>query len=491
MAMVYDPANGASVYVNGQEVNRIATTKDIGRDNPWKLVFGNMDGLIDELRISRVARPITPTNRPPLVALTEGRVLEAPGSVQLRTPGVLDDEEELQYVWKVTTGNADSVRFNDPALPAPEVTFLGKGNFELTLEVTDGERTTSVTTDWVIGRNELPMIQGADEEVQLVDRSVADSWQADVSVVDDVWPGSVLTYQWAVVGGDANEVRLEDATTLTPTVRFLADGDYTLMLEVSDGTHTVSANFEFEVITNTAPMLNLGETTVTLQLPDTRTFQPSTTITDDGFPRDGAITIEWSLSEGDVSQVEISDRFAAEPVFSFLSAGDYTLEVEISDSVLISRGQIQVGVKAEVLTLLETWRRLHFTEAERSDPTLESSLWGPKADPDKDRLANLLEAYLGTNPRDADGHPLREMRLSPDGKALQLQWLRSAEDRGITVEVLLSGDLLNFEEPDPALVPTSEGQANDGRVRMQVDVALTEEPRYVALRAKLSDTLAQ
>ncbi len=50
------------------------------------------------------------------------------------------------------------------------------------------------------------------------------------------------------------------------------------------------------------------------------------------------------------------------------------------------------------LTPYETWLAGFFTEAELANPALEATVWGLKADPDKDSLANLLEYALELSP---------------------------------------------------------------------------------------------
>lgn len=50
------------------------------------------------------------------------------------------------------------------------------------------------------------------------------------------------------------------------------------------------------------------------------------------------------------------------------------------------------------VTPTEYWRSQHFSQAELSNPNLESTLWGDTADPDGDGIPNLLEFALQGNP---------------------------------------------------------------------------------------------
>ena len=49
-------------------------------------------------------------------------------------------------------------------------------------------------------------------------------------------------------------------------------------------------------------------------------------------------------------------------------------------------------------TSLDTWRSQFFSSTDLADPSKEATLWGDKADPDKDGRDNLLEFALGLNP---------------------------------------------------------------------------------------------
>lgn len=107
-----------------------------------------------------------------------------------------------------------------------------------------------------------------------------------------------------------------------------------------------------------------------------------------------------------------------------------------------------------------TWLATHFTPAQLADDSLRSNLWGPKADPDKDGIPNLLEFVLG-------GHPLIPGTASSlaldivqeNGQAyLRLSVVRNPEAGGIPLRVETTAN--------PG---TAEWSSGDGHTFTEVD----------------------
>ena len=51
---------------------------------------------------------------------------------------------------------------------------------------------------------------------------------------------------------------------------------------------------------------------------------------------------------------------------------------------------------------LDVWRNEYFGSTDLNDPSKEATVWGDKADPEKDGRDNLLEFALGRNPNERE-----------------------------------------------------------------------------------------
>ena len=157
-----DDEGQGRLFINGQMVAERPVTFNHGRDSEWKLVLGNIDGLVDELRVSRVVRLDLPVNEPPLVAVDPWAHLTEPSAVTVQPPLVMDDGvsgDVLTYVWEVVGGSADNVRIADATLATPQVTFLAAGSYTLRVTVSDGEFTASGLSEWLVAFESPPILE--------------------------------------------------------------------------------------------------------------------------------------------------------------------------------------------------------------------------------------------------------------------------------------------------------------------------------------------
>lgn len=72
------------------------------------------------------------------------------------------------------------------------------------------------------------------------------------------------------------------------------------------------------------------------------------------------------------------------------------------------------------------WQGEHFSTEELGDPGLEASVWGDEADPDGDRIPNLLEYALALDPRQLDQDP-EILSIVVEGGAAKVRFMASKQ----------------------------------------------------------------
>ncbi len=118
---------------------------------------------------------------------------------------------------------------------------------------------------------------------------------------------------------------------------------------------------------------------------------------------------------------------------------------------------MEITASAPVKTI-STWRTDFFTAAELGNASLESSLWGAAADPDKDGQSNLIEYALGTHPRAFNLSPV-ECNLQPAGDPAQLSlaYQKAIMASDLTYQVQASDTLENWVGISDVLVSEHNG----------------------------------
>lgn len=420
----------------------------------WPLTLGTFEGLIDEVRVSRGPRAISLPNRAPLVAMETRVALEESGSVVPQLPAIIDDETDLTYAWSVVSGDAGDVTFLDATALGSEIAFAKRGLFTLGLTVSDGELATT-TSDWSVGMNTPLVILVEDKKVTL---NFGVMLVPSVVIEDDAWAGATeFVVDWKVVQGDSLNVTFSDPSMLQPTISFADAGDYTLSLMVSAGEFVSDVDFQITVLPKLLPpVIRNSEPQASLQLDGT--FTPDLEIADDG-----PFTYQWTVSHGLTNSVEFSDPTSLTPIIRFTQVGDYELTIRASARGEHATSTIQISV-SPVPTLLERWRSTHFLATTLKDSALEASLWGDLADPDGDRRVNLLEAYAGTDPQEPNRDPF--LRIRQTDNAIVLEWPRARDPLGLSVKVLASSTLENFEFLMPIPSITVAANESDLEARM-------------------------
>ncbi len=81
------------------------------------------------------------------------------------------------------------------------------------------------------------------------------------------------------------------------------------------------------------------------------------------------------------------------------------------------------------------WRVRYFTPEELADAAAEDTIWGPKADPDGDRIENEIEYALGLHPRESESfQDAVQLQVSESGFSLSILQRRNDERVRYVVE---------------------------------------------------------
>src|SRR5207247_1206672 len=161
---------------------------------------------------------------------------------------------------------------------------------------TDSQLTSTATTKvTVTPQNQAPVVSaGTNQTITLPNMATLNG-----TATDDALPsGSSLFLLWSKVSGPGN-VTFGNHNALSTTASFSVAGAYKLRLMASDSDQftnaevTITANPPTQQ--NQPPVVDAGpDRTVTL--PNTLTI--NYTVTDDGLPLGGALTISWSMVSG-------------------------------------------------------------------------------------------------------------------------------------------------------------------------------------------------
>jgi hypothetical protein len=204
------------------------------------------------------------------------------------------------------------------------------------------------------------------------------------------------TFALSAVGGADEDTFFE--SSVDPDL--LVDGENIFAIEIHQANATSSdISFDMQLSAELFPDNRAPE----VELDSEISTQPDiwTTLdgewSDDGLPLTPGFTeIEWSQISGP-GEAFVNNESLLPTMARFPFAGDYLLEVRVSDGELTAAKQINVRVREEGVELnYEDWVATFFTSEERAD----ASISGENADPDLDGHSNRDEFEAGTDPRE-------------------------------------------------------------------------------------------
>ena len=104
-------------------------------------------------------------------------------------------------------------------------------------------------------------------------------------------------------------------------------------------------------------------------------------------------------------------------------AGSDTLVATLTDNGNSGLGGSKTNIQQSAITVtgtgggatVDSWRMQYFSANDLATPSLESTVWGDTADPDRDGRINLMEYALGLNPVSREGTDTAIVSSEPDG----------------------------------------------------------------------------
>jgi hypothetical protein len=146
-----------SIYVDGELLGSSSVFMNTNNPAPWHLSVGNLDGDIDELRISRGVRPYPNQGHPTIELHTAYQELTLP-SLSLVLDPTVTSPGQFAVRWTRIKGPT-GVSFDDASRARTTARFPGAGKYVIQLEARDGESAITdcmVVQVWPVGGRDRP-----------------------------------------------------------------------------------------------------------------------------------------------------------------------------------------------------------------------------------------------------------------------------------------------------------------------------------------------
>lgn len=281
-------------------------------------------------------------NAPPAVHAGTNQAVTLPAGATLAgsaSDDGLPASGTLTVAWSKVSGPG-SVIFSDPAATNATVSFGENGLYVLRLSASDGLATS--THDVTVIANRAPLVDaGSDQSVTNLSVTLTGT------VADDgLPPGAAAAPLWTKVSGPG-EVTFADETAPATTAVFSLPGIYVLRLSASD---TLAEGSDEVSITatepNEPPFAYAGPNQLVILPNAVHLFQA--TVTDDGVPAAGTLTVHWAklMGPGDVT---FADASHPNTIVTFSAPGNYILRLTADDGALTSHSDVTFVVKNEAM----------------------------------------------------------------------------------------------------------------------------------------------
>lgn len=191
--------------------------------------------------------------------------------------------------------------------------------------------------------------------------------------------------------------------------------------------------------------------------------------------------VDYTLSAGSVvlAAGALATNLVITPLPDSLAEGDETLTLHLLPSTHYGQSRLTNATIILRDQPLDDWRKANFTEEELG----QADLSGDTADPDKDRLANLMEYALGLPPKHPDAADRPWPRIEAGNFLLTYTRAKAASDVALSLDY--SPDLRDWQDATSFLEPVAcldEGTRERITVRLLAPVA-SQAAAWLRLRA--------
>jgi len=251
--------------------------------------------------------------------------------------------KSLTYQWSLLSKPANSTAaLASPTSAHPSFTADAAGNYVVQLIVSDGFLGNLPATVTISTINSVPVANAGPAQSVNVGAAVT----LDGSGSSDA-DGDPLTYSWAILTQPAGGAAvLSNANAVKPSFVANVAGIYVAQLIVNDGkVNSLPATVTITVIQpNQAPVVSAGPDQV-ISLPAT-TVLLAGTVTDDGLPVGGALTIQWTQVSGPGAVTFSAPNQASTQVTLPAVIGIYVLQLTANDSLLSTSSTATITLTA-------------------------------------------------------------------------------------------------------------------------------------------------
>ncbi len=265
----------------------------------------------------------------------------SPPPREVRLQGLVTDDglpagATLTNRWMKVSGPVE-VQFADPSSALTTATFSRAGTYVLRLTAHDSDLAGLDEVAIRVRANQPPVVEAGPDQVIGFEEPLA----LTGLVSDDGLPeGAPVHHVWQQIYGPGT-VTFDNPAQTRVTARFGRQGTYVLRLSANDSQFTTDDEVTVIVLPRNQPPSVYPGSTANIVFGTPHTL--NATVTDDGNPVNGRLSVAWSVASGP-GEVTFDDPTLFQPTVRFSAPGTYTLRMTATDSELTSSGQVTVRV---------------------------------------------------------------------------------------------------------------------------------------------------